>query len=111
MTISLPRRSVRFRKDDAASDELVDDDDSIADPDMPPLVDRDDDSIIVHIEDDEDDPDIPALVERGREDNETAATVGGDVVAVSPVAATVAPQSECLSRPLFCFLCDFDRPP
>ena len=51
---------------------------------------------------------------------ETVATVGGDSaaavspVAVYPVAATflLSPrmrQSECLSRPLFCFICnDFD---
>ena len=95
MTILLPRRSVRHRTDVAASDESINDDESVDDPNMPALVERN--LKESDIEDDSDD-----------EDDEMAATVGGDDVAVSPVAAKAAPQSECLSRPLFCFICDFD---
>ena len=95
VTISLPRRSVRHRTDGRfveASDESIDDDEAPDDPDMPALVDRDseyDDAKMAILLGDDDDDDV----------------------AISPVAAKAAPQSECLSRPLFRFICDFDRPP
>ena len=64
-----------------------------------------------------DDPDMPDLVARdGDEIEDTVATVGGDSaaavspVAVSPVAATAAPQRQCLLLRIFLFAPSIDSP-